>query len=949
MVYGLFCAAQDPYYLPLDKTKGLPSNAVYNTFQDSKGFVWVAHNEGLSRYDGRQFNTYTCKEQTSKAGSYIKEDRFGRIWYKNFDGFLYYVENDTMKALRMNKPTGFNQYAIMKNTLMVQQTRGIDFFDLQTLRLRKTLFIDLSTLGASLQAGNLFYLLLKDSAVTINENGVKRGLPVIKTPRNQPVQICEGISDNVFLLLNNQCSEVYNENRIKKFNVSPAYFQGFEYIDSFFWLCSPKGVYTYNQKGEPLHPSPDPFFPSKNVTHVMRDKQGQFWISTTNEGILLVPELNLRINTLNNIKPNRLSVWQNNLYIGSRSGKVIQINLITQKINSLWESPQEVSQLFVDTIEKLICFTAGELYFNKTNGFNIWKKTAAVKEIIKLDSKYYAIAMSGSGGLLKWDNKNSISVWDSLYNANIPEPGQHFVSLLKQNERGKSVCFNKKYNTLYFATNIGIFAAKPVGITELTRSGQHVYASRVTTCNGKTFALSTQGDLFEIYNNGTFSPPITGLGLLRNIKTIGHLILLINNNRIFVADCSQPTLRFKTVYRSVENEEINDVALWNNNLLIAVNKGLITSSFLTTRPEQKTKPGFIINKVTVNNTPNNLLHELSATENDVIIHYSVLNYEPGADDRLYYNINKGTWQICPPGSATLNLASLSPGKYLVEFRLDGYPAEQKNLQFSIAKAYWQQWWFIVTCAVVASFIFLVYYRWRLNSIKKQNNLLLEKIELEKNLGQYMLTAIKSQMNPHFFYNALNTIQSYIFSDNKKQAAYYLNKFSNLTRLILEMSEKETVKLSEEIKALLLYLELEKVRFDQNFNFSINIDKNIDTDMIRIPSMMVQPYVENAIKHGLLHKKGNKELHISFSRTNEDLLIEVSDNGIGRKLSTEINKVRMEKHHSFSTGANSKRLEILNRGRLNAIGVMYIDHEDENQLATGTTVKITIPIKSSPKT
>ena len=221
-------------------------------------------------------------------------------------------------------------------------------------------------------------------------------------------------------------------------------------------------------------------------------------------------------------------------------------------------------------------------------------------------------------------------------------------------------------------------------------------------------------------------------------------------------------------------------------------------------------------------------------------------------------------------------------------------------------------------------------------------MLTEKVELERNLHKSVLTSIRSQMNPHFFYNALNTIQSFIITDDKRNASTYLSKFSKLTRMILETTEKETITLSEEINALKLYLDLEKVRFNNEFQYSINVINGLDIESIKIPSMIVQPYIENSLKHGLLHKQGEKILLVDFLKSDDNLSIVIDDNGIGRKTSMERNKIRTDKHKPFATEANMKRIEILNKGKKN-IGVVYTDKTDTFGQSNGTIVTITIPL------
>ncbi len=226
--------------------------------------------------------------------------------------------------------------------------------------------------------------------------------------------------------------------------------------------------------------------------------------------------------------------------------------------------------------------------------------------------------------------------------------------------------------------------------------------------------------------------------------------------------------------------------------------------------------------------------------------------------------------------------------------------------------------------------------------KKENEELNTRLVYEQNLNKSVLTSIKAQMNPHFFYNALNTIQSFIFTDDKRQATAYLSKFSALTRMILEMSEKERVPLNQEIKAITLYLEIEKARFDVDFNFTLTLHESVDGELISIPSMIIQPFIENSIKHGLLHKKEAKLLTINFTRNSECLFVTIDDNGIGREKSTELNKNRMD-HQSFASKANETRLDLLNKGKAKKVSVTYIDKKDAELNSLGTTVTLEIPI------
>ncbi|CAN5360522.1 hypothetical protein BH09BAC1_BH09BAC1_19020 [soil metagenome] len=218
----------------------------------------------------------------------------------------------------------------------------------------------------------------------------------------------------------------------------------------------------------------------------------------------------------------------------------------------------------------------------------------------------------------------------------------------------------------------------------------------------------------------------------------------------------------------------------------------------------------------------------------------------------------------------------------------------------------------------------------------------QQTELEQ--AESELKAIRAQMNPHFIFNALNTIQSYIYLNDKQNASNYLGKFSRLTRMVLDMSNHELVSLRDELEALTLYLELERMRFEEVLVFEIQVDAALDTESIKLPAMLIQPYLENAIKHGLLHKKDNRELYCGFKLIAQNLVVTIEDNGIGRQRSGELNVAKMDNHKSFATQANSKRFNLLNKNGDEAVGAEYTDKVDSEGRAAGTVVLLTIPVQ-----
>lgn len=275
---------------------------------------------------------------------------------------------------------------------------------------------------------------------------------------------------------------------------------------------------------------------------------------------------------------------------------------------------------------------------------------------------------------------------------------------------------------------------------------------------------------------------------------------------------------------------------------------------------------------------------------------------------------------------------------------------EKQLQISILESSKNRNLFIGS-SIIAGLILLlslIYYS-RFKAKKQAEIITLELKETQKRLAlekQYKdseLKALKAQMNPHFIFNALNSIQDYIVLNQKNLASDYLGKFADLIRNYLHFSDTGFISIPEEVHNLKLYLGLEKLRFEEALDYQLTIDNKVNSETIKIPTMLIQPYVENALKHGLLHKKDNRKLSISISKSSEKIIqCIVQDNGIGREKSKELNKKREHQHKSFALKATTERLDLLNYGKEQKIGVEIIDLKYGDE-ATGTKVILNIPI------
>lgn len=220
----------------------------------------------------------------------------------------------------------------------------------------------------------------------------------------------------------------------------------------------------------------------------------------------------------------------------------------------------------------------------------------------------------------------------------------------------------------------------------------------------------------------------------------------------------------------------------------------------------------------------------------------------------------------------------------------------------------------------------------------------DKAELQQQATKLEMQALRSQMNPHFVFNSLNAINMFILENNKLQASEYLSKFSKLIRLILQNSQEAFIPLERELEALQLYLELESLRFEQRFEYKITIDDTVDTTMFKVPPLIIQPYAENAIWHGLMHKEEKGHLAIELYIEKKTLFYKIADDGIGRKKAAELKSKSAATHKSMGMRITKDRLLMLQQQNEKENSILITDLVLADGASGGTAVLIKIPVR-----
>ncbi|MFT5800580.1 MAG: hypothetical protein ACI956_000384, partial [Nonlabens sp.] len=341
------------------------------------------------------------------------------------------------------------------------------------------------------------------------------------------------------------------------------------------------------------------------------------------------------------------------------------------------------------------------------------------------------------------------------------------------------------------------------------------------------------------------------------------------------------------------------------------------------------------------------LVELSYQQNFFSIYFDAINFSNNDMQEIQYQLEglQDEW-INTSGRDYVSFANMEGGDYQFKLRAKSKGQQwtsPKILHLHISTPYWKSDWFYALLTLLIGGLIFAAHTYRIKKIEEKEML---KSQFKTELAEVEMTALRAQMNPHFLFNCLNSIKLFIVEKDTHSAADYLTKFSKLIRLILQNSKNKMIRLSDELEALELYIELEKMRFDDQFEYEINIADGLDIDLLKIPPLLIQPYVENAIWHGLVDQNRKNILRISLNKHQGSLRCIVEDNGIGRAAAEKRKSNRNTYKRSMGTSITKSRIELTRELYQIETSIDFIDLFDKDGEASGTRVVLSIPLLTS---
>jgi ligand-binding sensor domain-containing protein len=920
---SIFSFGQEPLTFKYNDLNGLPSNEVYSIAQDKKGFIWIGCDIGLYKYDGIRFTLFTSKTQTAKSCTGLVFSSSQKLYCYNFKSQLFCLDNGVLTEIKNDFYKITNLASDSKGNIYIAHTDGISVYNENQKTWKNYLE----------KTNDLAYSVIVDQnndAFFIHKNGIKtltknKTSFIIKTNFNQPNNfVCEKNGDQiyVFSLNTSQCFFAQNKEFIELKNTKLTNLLKERKIinvknlnDGNLWIFTFNGIVRYNLESK----NADLFFENNTISNCLLDREGNYWFTSTQAGIFRVPNFDLIVwNTGINSESkgfNRLETDGKHIYFATANAEIGKIDLEKAELSVIKKFKLNNLQSFD--------FSNNNLWFNVDN-----------KELFMLENEK----------IISHSYRNTPPIKTLIHVEKDIIWGTSFGIFINQNQLTtdwtREFFYDSKYKKLWATTNSGLQLH-----SKINGKWKNVYSFFNDIQQISMSYDSIKKDLYSI----SFDGKINKIDVKNNVSFINQLpydvqafkmvfyedkIYIATNKGVWILNLiTNNWEQINTISKLVSNN-VKDILILNDNLWVATSSGLQQIS-INDKTTSKSK-GIIY------------LKNIASTTKELILKYKeslelipeMSHYNSNGNFQFAYRIleNGKDWIVFPGNIYKITIPSFNSGYSTLEIKgIDNLGNDTQNvinLQIYTDSPFWRKWWFIgFVLLSIIGIVFLII-RLAIKTVRKK--------EINKTaLVQSQLKAIRAQMNPHFLYNTLNSIQDLILSKDIKNTNYYLSKFSTLMRQILAFSEEESVLLSEEIEMLNNYLELEKLRFGDDFMFEFNIDKELKINHINIPSLVLQPFVENAIKHGLLHKKGLKLLKIEFVKKQNHLHIYIEDNGVGRRHSQQIKVRNNHLHKSFSSNAVQMRIDLLNTIGNQKIDIEIIDIEKND--VTGTKVHLILEL------
>jgi ligand-binding sensor domain-containing protein len=893
--------AQDPFYFHYGPINGLPSSNIYDIVQDMTGRIWLATENGVTCYDGYEFTNLPVPKGLPD-NSFIKlyQGAEDRIWFISFGGYLASWSRGTFTAFPLNDSLQKWGHRYFMNALYID---SCDRIYCKSKEAGKVICIDKNLQYRITDSASFPSRIYTPFYSEFDRN--KRRIPVAMVSMNQVIA-----------------------------------------SDGTQWTRNENGGLVIRNAGNRQGLE---VFRNSRVTRVYRDRENHYWIATEGNGLIYLPSVRMNLSNPPGWSENRniidFYIHRDKMYYSTADGKLFIASVIEGHLVRPRELLRQEPQKFIRSI---LVSRNGNLWLTQSKylryGTDGTKRPLPAIVLVK----YYEIHESSDGSVFLATREGFVKYLHGRleYDSRKDNFYEHTFSVVTIDD-----------NTLYLGTIGGLFSYDGREYTNLGLTDRRFRERvKVVRRRGSDLVVGTASAGVMILETGGKVQALTiadGLPSLRveDVFPDHDSALWIGTDRGLTRAAKKVSggweTRNYTLWDGLPSNEVHRITRQGKYIWVATSNGIASFDPDDIKPLSVT-PTMFIDHLMVNDKdtihPGPGVLAFKPEQRTLSIFYRGIRFTD--HDRLNYLYRLENYDTAwiPTRNLSVRYASLPAGNYrfLVTpvASLPGSTNPVASLNFSIKPFFYETWYFylltgLIALALVAALVAMIIRvterrsRFRSDFLWNQQK------------------ALRLQMNPHFIFNALNSVQHFILTRDEEAAGLYLSNFSKLMRRVLDNSRHNLIALEEELLTLDLYLKLEKVRFEDKFDYVIDVDPLLDCTEVKIPPMLIQPFLENAIRHGLANSLQKGLLKLQFEQSGKMMKVTVEDNGIGITASREIN-ARRQGHQSSGMKNIEERIGMLNQLLDRTINLKVTEMQEISPDQTGTRIELIIPLFATGK-
>lgn len=947
--------AQEYSYTQYNIKEGLAGSTVYCSLQDKDGFMWFGTETGLSRFDGSNFKNFTTADGlTDNEILKMFCDSKGRLWLSLFKkDICYYYKgkihnryNDSVLSRLHLTDVAWQVCEDEHEDILIMEQKKLHKIDrsgkiTEIVTVNNRPFESCLAISESIK-GN-FWLLDNDTLFEMNQNNQFSVIQSIYI--KSPIIPHAKLGKNIFVW-----RETYSEFKVVSFTDERQYrlslkssLVSFDIInDSIIAANTITGTWLYNLKNLSYTPH---LLEGKLMSSFYIDNESNFWCTTTSSGIFRINSLdfkNLFFYSKSGEKLGNFSIlgFHSKIFAGANNDYIYawDINDFKKRKFLLITGAEERNRIVA-----LAPFGQDKILAGTDVGINILDENfhsdtlpffvSTVKGFFKINDDSLIIASRNS---LLLFNPSSFRIVDTLWQ-----------------ERTTTVFY--KNDTVYAGTLDGLLILDKEKRTYFPGNTQPLLKNKITAItntNNGIIWLATYGVGVIGYYQGKVVANITeknGLtsNICRCLTPNGNILWVGTDKGLNRIDLSQKPYHITKITSAdaLMSDIINTVYIDNGFVYVGTPEGITyfnSKNIVSYSRCDLRITNIVAGSDTLDTDASDFI--LTHTNNDISFAFSGISFKSAGEIHYYYRL-KGldtSWQNTTQNF--INYTTLPSGDYVFQLRAInkfGVESNTVSIPFEVAPQLWEKAWFKLVLTIFMLLPLWLIIKLRIRYINKRNE---EKLATMQRITELEQMALKSQMNPHFIFNSLNSIQQYVMDKDVEGANRFITGFSKLIRNTLEFSAKQRISITEEMEYISTYLTLEKERLANKFTFNISFKDDVNYSEIFIPPMILQPYVENSVRHGIRYRKDNNGLiNITVEKQNGLLFVTVEDNGVGRREAAKYKSKNIIHYQSKGMSLTASRIEMINKQKEGKMKVLVEDLE-ENEVAKGTRVTIIFPVE-----